>query len=156
MTIKNQPSIGQINRNFTTAPARSISKRVDFEQIIVVLDGDRKSERILPHALNVAREHQAELLIVHTYPTQAQEHVNLYLKAIKNKLKTEYGAVQAYVSDAIDEFTALTSVVDSEKQTCVVVAMDRRNWLQRLLSGTLFGDLANKENVHLYEVDLSR
>lgn len=156
MTIKNLPSIGMINRNFTTAPARSISKRVDFEQIVVLLDGDRKSEHILPHALNYAREHQAELLIVHTYPTQAPEHVNLYLKGIKTKLKAEYGAVQAYVSDAKDEFTALKFALDSEKQTCVVVAMDRRNWLQRLLSGTLFVDLANQENVHLYEVDVTR
>jgi len=155
MTVQNISSIGLVDHIFTNVPAPILSKSVNFQKIIVVLNGDKKSERILPRALNVAREHQAELLIVHTHPAKSREQVELYLKGIKNKLKIEYNAVQVCLSDAKDEFTTLKFALDGEKQTCVMVGTKRRNYLQRLLSGTLFGDLVNHENVHLHEVDLT-
>lgn len=156
MTIKNLSSIRIAQRNFMTAPAHAIPKRVDFEQVVVVLDGDKKSERSLPAALKVAREHQAELIVVHTHLSQSQEYGDLYVKGVKNKLKAEYDAVQAYIYDGTDKFIALISVMDSQKQTCIITPLDRRNWLQRWLSGSVFGEMANMENVHLYEVDLTR
>lgn len=156
MTVKNLQSIGMINHTYSNAPARVVAKKVNFRQIIVLLNGDKKSERILPHALNFAREHQAELLIVHTYPTQAQEQVNLYLKGVKNKLKVQYDAVQVRLYDGTNKLGALTSVMDSQKEICVMTAMESRNWLQRLWGNTLARDFKNKGNVRFYEVDLTR
>jgi len=156
MTVKNLQSIGLVDHTFSKAPARVASKRIGFQQIIVLLNGDRKSERVLSHALNVAREHQAELIVVHMYHEQSQEQANLYLKGVKNKLKAQYDAVQVRLYDGTNKLGALTSVMDSQKEICVMTAMESRNWLQRLWGNTLAQDFKNKGNVCFYEVDLTR
>jgi K+-sensing histidine kinase KdpD len=122
------------------------------EQVVIVLNGSRKAERILPQALSYAREINAELVVIRTHNARngsaAYDEANRYLKSVKNKLQTQYNNVKSVLFDGTNTISALNFVIDECKQTCVLVAGKPQNRLQQLLSGDpLAGLHAEKPNV---------
>lgn len=156
MTVQNRYLTTTIDNTMTQAPARVAAKNISIDQVVIVLNGNKKEERILPHALNFAREQNAELVIVHIYKTDmnssTREYAELYLKSVKNKSKAQYDNVNSHLYDGTSMSYALQSVIDNQKQTCVMVMSEERNWLQRLLKGNRVAEFANHENVLIQEV----
>lgn len=156
MTVQNRYLTTTINSTITEAPARVASKNISIDQVVILLNGNKKAEQVLPHALNFAREQNAELVIVHTYEadmnSSVQKQAELYLKSVKNKSKAQYDNVIDYLHVGTSMSYALQSVLDNQKQTCVMVMNEKRNWLHRMLQADKFAEFANYENVLIQEV----
>ena len=90
MAIQNHMAQQTMSRSFTQAKPQVIAKSNPVEQVAIVLDGQREAERIIPAALDQARQHNATLVIVCT------ASANLYLKTVCNKVKAQYSNVIAY------------------------------------------------------------
>jgi len=141
MAIEKHYTDNTISTTFAQAPARTISKSVTIEQVVIVITGNKADERILPQALNFARKHNAELLIVNTCEASMSNQAELYLKSLLNKAQKQYTDVIAFLHQGTDVVAALESVIDDNKVSCVMLPTDNRNWLQRLWSGNVAGDL---------------
>lgn len=156
MTIQSRHVTTNIDNTITEAPTRAVAQSISTDQVIIVLDGSKKAEQVLPHAIRFTREQDAELVVVHTYKSgqtiQAQDHAKLYIKSIKNKMLAQYGRVIAFLYEGTNTSAALQSVLDDNKQTCIMVMNEKRNWLQGLLQGSMFAELAKHENVQIHEV----
>ncbi|MEM6283342.1 MAG: universal stress protein, partial [Chloroflexota bacterium] len=105
-----------------------------FAQIVVVLDGSAKGERSLPQALEMAREHNAELVLVHIYPAGLSADIDMaaehYLKSATTRVKAEYANVVPYLSRSNDVKTAIAAVIDEHAETCLMLPEQRQSWLQ--------------------------
>ena len=119
MATKNITSIfGEQVTAIAEAPATKISAHVPTDYVVVVLSSNKADERVLPRALEVAHETDAELVIIHTYkssmasyrseivlanqqsalsePTRQAER---YLKSVQNKLQVYHSRVSAYLHE---------------------------------------------------------
>lgn len=156
MTIQNHCLTAKTISEITEAPARVVPRNINFDQVVIVLDGSKKAERILPHALRFTREQNAELVIVHTCKSDvvasAQDDKELYIKSIKNKMMAQHEKVAVFLYDGTKPLSALQSVINNQMQTCVMVMDEKRNFWSRMLHGNMFAEFAKYENVLVQEV----
>ncbi|MDX1994107.1 MAG: universal stress protein [bacterium] len=118
-------------------PSHSVVVQRKPARIGIVLDGTGKSERALPRAIELAREHQATLVLIHVCKSstdasagaekweEAQRYVVSHCnKLIRQKLSVK-GSYVTRLSAAADAFEA--SAVD-----LIVVAEAPRTWSEKL------------------------
>ena len=127
MTVHNHTANNTIINTFVSSPARTIAKNNVIDQVIVVLNGNREQERILPEALSFARENNAELTVIVMQTSIA----DLYLKSLKNKLQAQYSNVTAYNFSGSNSNAAVKSVLDDCKQATVLTTK-KRNLMERI------------------------
>ncbi|MEL6150833.1 MAG: universal stress protein [Chloroflexota bacterium] len=136
MAVQNRFAGNVINRSFTQAPAGRIPQETAFEQVIVVLDGSAKGERALPQALEIAREHKAELVLIHVYPASLSADIDMaaeqYLKSATTRVKAQYTGVLPYLYRGTDIKAAVASVVNEQAFTCLMMPEQRQSWLQAM------------------------
>lgn len=144
--------ISAMNIGETTTSVQRASKAVDIEQVIILLSGDKKDEYILAPAMDYARDNNAQLVIVHTYKSHPQE-AELYLKGVKNKIKTQYGDVVAFLFCGHDKLTALQAVIDDRKECCVMMSVQDKRLFQKVFNFNNYTDLLNLPNVRLCQVE---
>ena len=155
MTTQNPYANTGMIDTFTQAPIRVIPGSTPIKQIVVFLNGERKEERILPHALSYARELSAELIIVHRHKVGTSDHAKLYVKSVENKLKAQYNNIVVYRFEGTNIIPELDSVVDDHEHACVMMPKDNRNWLQRLLGNGISATIAQRyKNLMIHEVEL--
>ena len=155
MTTQNPYANTGMIDTFTQAPIRVIPDSTPIKQIVVFLNGERKEERILPHALSYARELNAELIIVHTHKVGTSDRAKLYIKSVENKLKAQYDNIVAYRFEGTNTIPELDSVVYDHKHACVMMPKDNRNWLQRLWDNDISAAIVRRhKNLMIHEVEL--
>jgi|GEM_PF-2206495 len=147
MAIQKNFADNAVDTSFVQAPARVIARTSAIEQVIIVVNGSKEDECILPHALNFARERNAELVLIHTYKAgmsgQAMNRAELYLRTLRNKVRSQYSNTIAFLHRGMDVIAALEFVIDDNKSTCVMLPARKDNWLQRLWRVDIADELEN-------------
>lgn len=130
-----------------------------YKKIIVPIDGSGWSERAIPHAVDIAQNNEAELILLHVFKPPATEYVGDIalagqddsLMAVREEMKAKLMALRGQVRSekvtARVQFIEGTGVagiicdyINDEKADLVVMSSHGRTGVTRWL----FGSVAHK------------
>jgi nucleotide-binding universal stress UspA family protein len=131
-----------------------------YKKIVVPLDGSGWSEAALMHAKRIAKNNQAELILLHVYhsPTaqyqdmiatankneefidQEYEEIKRRLISVRNDLRAEGVQVRGHILFGRDPAYNIIKYVENEKADLVVMSTHGRTGLARFV----FGSVARK------------
>src|SRR5688572_21234252 len=136
-----------------------MSKHINVSKIIVPLDGSGWSEAALPHAARIAKNNEAELILLHVYHSHAAEYqdtmalsthdefidpeyesIKRHLIALRNDLRNEGVKVRGHILFGRDPAYNICKYVESEDANLVVMSTHGRTGLARFI----FGSVAHK------------
>lgn len=130
-----------------------------YRKILVPLDGSRWSERAIPHAVDIARSNDAELILLHVFRPPAYEYtdqlalagqdaqldamraeIKQYLMGRRGELRNENITVRVQFIEGAGVARLICDYVNSEGIDLVVMSTHGRSGLGQFL----FGSVANK------------
>jgi nucleotide-binding universal stress UspA family protein len=136
-----------------------MSETPRYHKIVVPLDGSGWSKRAVPHAVDIARTHNAELILLHVLRPPAYEYVDQlslagqdaqldhlrdqmkqYLIGIRNELRNEKVDVRCQVIEGTGIAHLVCEFVNNEGVDLVVMSTHGRSGITEFL----FGSVANK------------
>ncbi|MEM9952273.1 MAG: universal stress protein [Chloroflexota bacterium] len=136
-----------------------MAENTRYKKIIVPIDGSGWSERAIPHAVDIARNHDAEIILLHVFKPPASEYVGeialagqdeslmAMREAIKQKLmglrgqiRSENVDVRVQLIEGIGVASIICDYINEEDADLVVMTSHGRTGLARFL----FGSVAHK------------
>lgn len=130
-----------------------------YNRILVPVDGSRWGERALPHAAKIARNHDAELILLTVYKLpmveyedqmtlagatpisdQIRERAVNYMTSVRNQLRQEGVNATYIIVEGTSPAEEIRKYVEAEDIDLVVMSTHGRTGLARFL----FGSVANK------------
>jgi nucleotide-binding universal stress UspA family protein len=133
-----------------------MDRRNRYEKIAVPLDGSGFSQRAIPHALDIARAADAELILVHVFvpPTrqftdslalgggdeqvqQLREQAKQYLIGVRSELRNESLRVRTHYTEGADVAALVCDYVRAEHIDLIVMSTRGHSGLARLLFGSV-------------------
>ena len=136
-----------------------ISNQNRYQKIVVPLDGSGWSKRAVPHAVDIARANNAELILLHVLRppayeytdqlalggqdsqlTQLRDQMKQYLIGIRNELRSEQIQVRCQVVEGVGIAHLVCDFVNNEGVDLVVLSTHGRSGITEFL----FGSVANK------------
>jgi nucleotide-binding universal stress UspA family protein len=128
-----------------------------YRRIAVPLDGSGWGERAIPHAIDIARSNDSEVVLLHAFelpvveympdPTmrneqlqQARDQVNQYLTALQGELRAQKINTTTMVLEGQGVAGLICDYVNSDKIDLVIMSTHGRTGIQRIL----FGSVANQ------------
>lgn len=130
-----------------------------YQRILVPLDGSGWGARAIPHATDIARNHQAEIILLHVFrpPTaeytpeialagqdeqiqQLREQMKQYLIGQRDELRHEHVSVRTHMIEGYGVANLICDYVHSEHIDLIVMSTHGRTGL----SSFLFGSVANQ------------
>lgn len=128
------------------------------ERVVVPLDGSRMSEMILPLAKDIAREHQAELILAHAVTAEGDAEraytktgIDSHLRDLTVRL-SKAGLCTKLVMKHGKADEAIASVVELEGADLVVMSAHGYGALKRMLFGSTASRLLRMSNVPVIAV----
>jgi nucleotide-binding universal stress UspA family protein len=131
----------------------------EYKRIVVPLDGPGFAELAIPHAARIARNHNAELILLHVYvsPFRAvadqimlagqeeqmrilRENMRTYLMGLRNELRQEGIRARAEIVEAFGPARGVCNYVEANNVDLVVMTTRGLSGLTRWL----FGSVAQK------------
>lgn len=137
-----------------------------YKKILVPLDGSGWSQRAIPHAIEIARANDAELILLHVFTPPAREYApdialrsaedphqsmreqaKQYLVGLRTELRNENCRVRTHLSEGADAAHLICDYADGEDIDLIVMSTRGRSGIARLL----FGSVAQKvmECIHV-------
>jgi nucleotide-binding universal stress UspA family protein len=132
------------------------TERSRYRKILVPIDGSGWSQRAIPHALDIARSNNAEIILLHVFspPTQPytadielagqtgavddmREWVTQYLAGVKAEVRDQNVAVQTRLMESRDVARAICQVIERENIDLVVMSTHGRTGVARLVFGSV-------------------
>lgn len=130
-----------------------------YQKIVVPLDGSGWAQRAVPHAVEIARSNNAELILLHVFrpPTyeytdqlslagqdlqldQLREQMKQYLIGVRSELRHEKLNVRCQLVEGPGIAHLICDFVNNEKADLVVMSTHGRSGLAEFI----FGSVANK------------
>jgi len=130
-----------------------------YQKIIVPLDGSGWSERAIPHAVEIARSNNAEIVLLHVFKPPASEYTDQlalagqgeqinqmrdemkqYLMSIRNQLRGQKVDVSVQVIEGVGVANLICDYVNDSDADLVVMSTHGHTGMRRFL----FGSVANK------------
>lgn len=130
-----------------------------YQKIIVPLDGSGWSERAIPHAAEIARANDAEIILLHVFKppaseyadqialagqneqiNQIREQMKQYLMSIRNQLRGRKIEATVQVIEGVGVANLICDYINDADADLVVMSTHGRAGIQRFL----FGSVANK------------
>ncbi|MCZ7545826.1 MAG: universal stress protein [Anaerolineae bacterium] len=127
-----------------------------YKRIVVPLDGSGFAELAIPHAAQLARKHEAELILLHVYvsPFRAMadqvvlagqeeqmqaviENMRVYLVGLRNVLRKEGVQVREEIIEATGPATGIYNYVEANEVDLVVISTHGRTGITRWLLGSV-------------------
>jgi nucleotide-binding universal stress UspA family protein len=127
-----------------------------YRKILVPLDGSGWSRRAIPHAVDIARANEAEIVLLHVFRPpaadyadtivlagqegqiqQLREALEQHLSSVADGLKKENMLVSTQVIDGLGVAGAICDYVKHEKIDLVVMSTHGRTGLARFLMGSV-------------------
>ena len=127
-----------------------------YSKIIVPLDGSGWAEGALPHASRIAKNNDAELILLHIYHSRAAEYqdslalaskeefvdpeyenIKRHLIGLRNDLRSEGVKVRGHILFGRDPAYNICKYAESEKADLVVMSTHRRTGLARFMFGSV-------------------
>lgn len=132
---------------------------IPYQKIIVPLDGSGWAEQAVKHAARIAKNNQAELILLNVYHStiaqykdslalaqqtalidQERAQIKNYLISLRNDLRNEGIKVRGHILDGRDPAHNIIQYARNEKADLVVMCTHGRTGLARFL----FGSVARK------------
>lgn len=127
-----------------------------YKKIIVPLDGSGWSERAIPHAVDIARNNNAELILLHVFRPPAHEftdqialagqegqiqqlleQIKQYLIGLRTQLRNENIEVRTQFIEGMGVASLICDYVNDEGADLVVMSTHGRTGLGRFLFGSI-------------------
>jgi nucleotide-binding universal stress UspA family protein len=138
-------------------PVPILLVRPVYHKIVVPLDGSTWSERAIPQAVEIARAHNAEIILLHVYQSpvsdyadqialagqqemadQNYEQIHDHLLALRNTMRQQGVRVREHVISSHNAAQAICEFVESEEGvSMVVMSTHGRTGLSRWLFGSV-------------------
>ncbi len=147
MTMAQRNNVNFTSNNFEKTP-QSVDEPRAYERILVFLDGDRMTERVLPTAIGLARAHNASLVLVCRNHTCGADYLDRKCRDLQSQGVTVNGYLVA------SEIKSLPAwIVKSEKADAVVISQKAVGWFERWLGGDAAAKLRASTNADVITVD---
>ncbi len=147
----------QVERALNTMPVPVMLVRPMYQHIVVPLDGSKWSESAIPRAVELARVHDAELVLLHVYQSKAGDYAGQWalagqqqiadqpveqmreqLLALRNRLRQEGLKAREVLIRGNNPAQAICEFVESEDGiSMVVMSTHGRTGLARWLIGSV-------------------
>lgn len=127
-----------------------------YRTIVVPLDGSGWSQRAVPHAIDIARVSDAEVVLLHVFNPPARdyapdlalaggddplqtlrEQAKQYLIGLRTELRNESCRVRTHLSEGPDTAHLICDYSRAEKADLIVMSTRGRSGLARLLFGSV-------------------
>jgi nucleotide-binding universal stress UspA family protein len=127
-----------------------------YTKILVPLDGSGWAKRAIPHAVEIARHNNAELILLHIFRPPAREFVDQialagqdaqiqsareqmkqYLIGVRTELRNENLHVRTHMIEGVDVGHLICDYVKAEGVDLVVMSTHGRSGIARLLFGSV-------------------
>jgi nucleotide-binding universal stress UspA family protein len=134
----------------------SESKAPRYQTILVPLDGSAWSQRAIPHAVDLARLHEANLVLLHVFVPPAPEFVpelalagqveqfdqlreqaKVYMDGVVAGLQTEGVRVSGEVLEGFDVPGLIADYARTQHVDLIVMSTHGRSGLSRLIFGSV-------------------
>ncbi|MCB9438121.1 MAG: universal stress protein [Anaerolineales bacterium] len=134
-------------------------KKQPYRKIVVPIDGSGWADRAIPHAARIAKNNDAELILLHIYHSplaqyrdsvalaqqqglvdQEREQIKQHIISIRTDLRNEGVTVRGHMIDGRDPAFQICRYVQAEGADLVVMCTHGRTGLARFL----FGSVAQK------------
>jgi nucleotide-binding universal stress UspA family protein len=146
-----------IEKTLSSLPVPLLLVRPMYQKVIVPLDGSRWSETAIPRAAEIARVHDAELILLHVYQSKSGDYagqwalagqqeiaeqtfdqVNEALVGMRNRLRIEGVRAQEVILRGGNPAQAICDFVDSEEGiSMIVMSTHGRTGIARWLMGSV-------------------
>jgi nucleotide-binding universal stress UspA family protein len=133
-----------------------------YKRILIPLDGSGWAKRAVPHAVGIARDNAAELILLHVFKSPVSEYIDQltlagqeqqvdhlrhqmeqYLTGVRAQLEREYEGLEIKIQwiegEAVPD--AICDYVRSEKVDLVVMSTHGRTGLARLIYGNVAAEI---------------
>ena len=136
-----------------------MSEQGRYKKIVVPIDGSGWSERAVPHAVDLARISQGEIILLHVFKpplheyqdtlalagqdnqmTQIREDIKQRLMALRGQLRGEGVECRVQVIEAVGIASQICDYVKEEDADLVVMSTHGRSGISRFV----FGSVAHK------------
>lgn len=123
------------------AQRAEVSRTRSSSAVLVLLDGSRDAERVLPRAMIYARQHDVPVKLVHTYhratltDAAADTRASQYVQAQTHKLQAQGIAAVGYTKEgeiSTDQLGTLAAELDAGT---IILRTPKQSQLSRLLLG---------------------
>ena len=133
-----------------------MTHRSRYQKILVPLDGSGCAQRAVPHAVDIARAHNAELILLHIFRPpahefadqialagqdaqiqQAREQMKQYLIGVRSELRHEDLRVRTHMTEGMDIAHLICDFVRAEAIDLVVMSTHGRSGIVRLMFGSV-------------------
>ncbi len=130
-----------------------------YKKIIVPLDGSGWSQRAVPHAVDIARANDAEIILLHVFRPPAAEYTDQlalagqegqvqqlreamkqYLIGVRTQLRNENVTVRTHMIEGMSVSSLICDYINDEGADLVVMSTHGRGGIARFL----FGSVARK------------
>lgn len=127
-----------------------------YKKIVVPLDGSGWSERAVSHAVRIAKNNDAEVILLHIYHSplaqykdmlakanqeglvdQEREEIKQRLISVRNDMRSEGVKVRGHILDGRDPAFNIARYVESEEADLVIMSTHGRTGLARFLFGSV-------------------
>jgi len=127
-----------------------------YKKILVPLDGSGWAQRAVPHAADIARNNNAELILLHIFRPPAYEYTDqlalagqdsqiqaareqmkLYLMGVRSELRHEDLRVRTHMTEGMDIAHLLCDFVRGEGIDLVVMSTHGHSGIVRLMFGSV-------------------
>lgn len=133
-----------------------------YKRIVVPLDGSGWSRRAVPHAVDLARSNDAELILLHVYHPPAHEYVDQIalagqetqldemreqmkqdLISLRTELRNEGINVRTQMIEGHGTSNIVCEYVNNENVDLVIMATHGRKGLRKLIFGSTADEIVN-------------
>ena len=130
-----------------------------YRKIVVPIDGSGWSERAIPHAVDIARNNGAEIILLHVFRTPASEYadqlalagqdvqiarmrdeIKNYLMGLRGQLRNQHVECRVQFIEGVGAASLICDYVNEEGVDLVVMTSHGRTGLSRFI----FGSIAEK------------
>ena len=127
-----------------------------YKKILVHLDGSGWAQRAIPHAVDLARGHDAELILLHIFRPpaheytdqlalagqdsaiqEAREQMKQYLIGVRSELRHEDLRVRTHMTEGMNVAHLMCDFVRAEGIDLVVMSTHGRSGIARLMFGSV-------------------
>lgn len=127
-----------------------------YDKILVPLDGSGWSQRAVPHAVDIARDNQSELILLHVFrapayeytdqlalagqdalASTAREDIKQYLIGLRTELRDEKLTVRTHLIEGSSVAHLICNYVNSEGIDLIVMSTHGRSGIARFLFGSV-------------------
>ena len=137
-----------------------------YKKIVVPVDGSGWSDRAIPHAARIAKNNDAEIILLHVYHSaiaeykdslalakqdelvdQERERIKNHLISLRNDLRSQGITVRGHIIDGRNPAHQICKYVEGEGADLVIMSTHGRTGLARFVFGSVAHKVMQRLNV---------